>query len=216
LSPPPSRIAAGFVIKSGWTSVVLVSLDGKMPRVLDSRRVELCDPGDPASRQPYHLTFGTARPEGPELARLVGGVRRFGERAVRETLARYRSAGHALKGVAIVAGSLIDPATIGNEHIRIHAREGQLFREVVASAAAGARVPCTVWRERDLPPLAASVLGFSPERLRTTLVRLGVGAARPWRAEQKSAALAAWLVLSNVNAGAPGVGRRKSRVAQRG
>jgi hypothetical protein len=37
--------------------------------------------------------------------------------------------------IGIVVGSIIDPATIANPHIRAHAQEGQLFRTVVETAA---------------------------------------------------------------------------------
>jgi hypothetical protein len=68
MHPVPIRSASGFTVKSGWASAVLVTETDGSPRVADSRRVELSDPGIPESRQPYHAGFGKARDGGPELA----------------------------------------------------------------------------------------------------------------------------------------------------
>ena len=63
-----------------------------------------------------------------------------------ELVRHYRTLSPDIAGVGIVVGSLIDPARIGNDHIRIHALEGQLFRGVVAQAAARAKLACLIWR----------------------------------------------------------------------
>jgi hypothetical protein len=95
-----------------------------------------------------------------------------------------------------VVGSLIEPERIGNEHIRIHALEGQLFRRVVEDGAVRSGLTCSIWRERDLYATAAAVLEQPEPALRGTVVALGRTIAGSWRAEQKAAALAAWLVLA--------------------
>ncbi len=96
--------------------------------------------------------FGTARHTGRELTRLLASVRRFGRKSVTGLLRDYETAEHHLCGAGVVVGSLIDPERIANDHIRIHALEGRLFREVVAQAATRERVPCSIWRDRDLYP----------------------------------------------------------------
>jgi hypothetical protein len=164
--------------------------------VVDSDRIALCDPAIPESRQPYHAGFGTARGSGPELSRLVRSVRRFGRESATVLILRYRLTGHRLVGAGVVVGSTIDPARIANDHIRIHALEGQLFRSVVEDAAIRNKLRCSIWRERDLYEMAAGVVNQPEAELRDTLATLGRGVARPWRAEQKLAALAAWIVLA--------------------
>jgi hypothetical protein len=99
-------------------------------------------------------------------------------------------------GAGIVVGSLIDPQRIANDHIRIHAREGLLFRAVVQDAAARSGLPCSIWRDRDLQALAVGILKQPQHALRHTLAALGREVGSPWRAEQKAATLAAWLVLA--------------------
>jgi hypothetical protein len=193
--------AVGFTVKSGWATAVLVSGPSRSPRVLDACTIQLSDPAIPESRQPYHAGFGTARGRGPELSRLVASVEQFGRQTVTGLIRRYLSEGYPLHGAGIVVGSTIDPERIANDHIRIHALEGQLFRRVVEESAAESSLACSIWRNRDLYPSAASILKEPESHLRGTLATLGKSVAGSWRAEQKAATLAAWLVLA---AGAPG------------
>jgi len=192
----------GFTVKSGWASVVLLTGPAASPRVMSSCRIELSDPAIPESRQPYHAGFGTARSAGRELSQLVAGVKRFGRKSVSDLIRQYQAGEHDVYGAGVVVGSLIDPKSIANDHIRIHALEGRLFRGVVQDAAARSHLPCSIWRERDLYASAAAVLERPEQALRDELKVMGTGVAGAWRAEQKTAALAAWLVLAT--------GRRQS------
>jgi hypothetical protein len=190
-----SRAALGFTVKSGWAATVLLTGSPAAPHVADSRRIDLSDPAIPESRQPYHAGFGTARSTGAELSRLVSSVRRFGRRSVMSVVETYATA-HALTGAGLVVGSLNDPASIANQHIRIHALEGQLFREVVEQALSASGLPCSVWRERDVYGVASAALVETEPRIRNMVAALGQEIDGPWRAEQKAAAVAAWLVLA--------------------
>jgi hypothetical protein len=199
LSQPSAQMkmaATGFTIKSGWACAVLVAGPAGSPSVVDARTIELCNPDVPDSRQPYHAGFGTARAAGPRLSTLVAGVKRFGRRSTAQLLREYQRAGWELKGAGLVVGSLIDPADIANDHIRIHALEGQLFRGVVKDAVENGGLACSIWRERDLDGVAATILGKSEPELRRAVADLGRGVGGPWRSEQKRAALAGWLLLA--------------------
>jgi hypothetical protein len=191
-----SRSAVGFTVKSGWTCAVLLAGAATSPRVLDSRRADLSDPAIPESRQPYHAGFATARTSGPVLSGLIASVERFGRQSVTGLIRQYQAVEHELRGAGVVVGSLIDPTRIGNEHIRIHALEGRLFRGVVEDAVARRRLACSIWRERDLYGFAAMMFKRPEVELRGRVAALGRGMVGPWRAEQKAAALAAWLVLA--------------------
>jgi hypothetical protein len=196
VSQPILETSLGFAVKSGWAAAVLLGGPIAAPQVLDSRRVELSDPGVAESRQPYHAGFATARAAGAELTRLVGSVKRFGGKSVTDLIGQYRHPGRELRGAGVVVGSLIDPDQIANEHIRIHALEGRLFRTVIQDALerSGARV--TIWRERDIQAEAVKALEKTRDGLRAGLTQLGRAVDGPWRAEHKAAALAAWLVLA--------------------
>ena len=207
-APERFRTAIGFTVKSGWACAVLLTGSATSSRVLDSRRLDLSDPAIPESRQPYHAGFGTARSTGPELSRLVASVERYGRQSVIRLIRHYQTAGHQLRGAGIVVGSLIDPERIGNAHIRIHALEGRLFRALVEDAAVRSGLVCSIWRERDLYALAAGILKRPKEELRRRLAALGQPVDGSWRAEQKSAALAAWLMLVGRLSATPGIRER--------
>lgn len=187
--------AVGFTVKSGWAAAVVLTLAGRTPRVVASRRVELSDPKVPDSRQPYHDGFGTARKEGVSLTRLLASVQSFGRRSVNEALDDLTTDGTRLAGAALVAGSLTDPETISNEHIRIHAREGQLFRKVIEDAVSTRGLPCEICRERDLWKRAGETIGIGDAALRTKIAAID-RTDGPWRVEQKAATAAAWLLLA--------------------
>ena len=188
------RAAVGFTVKSGWACAVLVTGTGAGPQVADSRRIEISDPDIPDSKQPYHAGFGTARDAGDELKRLVASVKSYGRSSIGRALKEFQDA-HSLRGAGVVVGSLIDPKTIGNDHIRIHAMEGQLFREVVIEAAEKQGLKCLVCRERDLYAEAAKKLTKTDAAIRKTLTEIGRGVYGGWRAEHKAAALSAWMLL---------------------
>lgn len=178
----------GFRIKSGWATTVLLAGPAKSPRVADCRVTLLADPDDPETRQPYHAGLDTHESRAAKaVKRLVKAVERFAHRSVAKLIADYRTAGHRLRGAGIVVGSIIDPARIPNDHIRAHAEEGRLFRRVVEEGLRKSRVPVRVMVEKELYVTAT--------RLRPRVAALGEAVEGPWRAEQKAAALAAWMVL---------------------
>jgi hypothetical protein len=189
--------ALGFTVKSGWASAVVLAGTAAHPELVAAARLELSDPKDADARQPYHDGFATMRKDGPVLRRLLASVKAFGRREVRDWIRIYREMGYTLRGSGIVVGSLIDPSTIGNEHIRIHAMEGQLFRGVIADACEGEDLPRLIVRERDLMQQAKATLRMPEAHIENRLAGLGKGRDGPWRAEHKLAALGAWLVLAD-------------------
>ncbi len=106
-----------------------------------------------------------------------------------------RAAGHAVRRIMLVVGSDIDPAKIGNDHIRAHALEGRLFRTVLEQAARARRLACSVVVERTVYAEAAVALKRSERELRRAVTELGRPVTGPWRADDKAATLAAWLAL---------------------
>jgi len=192
-------IALGFRPKTGWTSVVLLDGPAAEPRVLDSRRIELADPDVPESRQPYHAGFGTFQEDDAEVQRLVAANRRFARRVLAELLREYEAAGRTPVASAIVAGSDVDPARIANLHMRAHALEGRLYRDLVEETMREAALPCALLIERDLFATAAGRFGLPEDRLKRAAAQLGKSGGKalggPWRAEEKAAAMAAWLVM---------------------
>lgn len=187
--------ALGFTVKSGWACAVVLDGPVASPNVVASRRIELSDPNDGQGRQPYHAAAGTARKPGPQLDKLVASVETFGRQAVDAFIREQEKAGRRFDAVGIVVGSLIDPGRIANDHIRIHALEGQLFRGIVKAATDRRQLAAAVWRERDLYEIAEKQLKRPEVELRRTVAELGRHLTGPWRAEHKAASVAAWLAL---------------------
>ena len=188
--------ALGFTIKSGWACAVVLDGPAASPAVVASRRIELSDPADAHGRQPYHAATGTARKPGLQLDKLIASVETFGRQSVDTFIREQEKGGRRFDGAGIVVGSLIDPAQIANDHIRIHALEGQLFRGIVKDATDRRKLASLVWRERDLYEFAEKQLKRSELELRRTITEFGRRVTGPWRAEHKAASVAAWLMVA--------------------
>jgi hypothetical protein len=189
--------ALGFRVKSGWATTVLLAGPGTAPRVVDRRVTLLADPDDPEARQPYHAGLDSHETRAANaVKRLIKSVERFAHRSVADLIAEYRAAGHRVRGVGIVVGSVVDPARIANEHIRAHAEEGRLFRTVVEEAIRACRLRLRVTVEKELYATAARALRTPAARLKRRVTALGEQVGGPWRAEEKAAALAAWIGLA--------------------
>ncbi len=166
------------------------------PVLADCRLVTLSDPGVPGSVQPYHAALVQHRLQNLRAAaRLVAVVERVTGEAVDTLLDEYRALGFRPRAATLVVGSLIDPATIANQHMRAHALEGQLFRTVLAGALQKAGVSASAILERSVYDHGAATLARSAEALKLDVQALGGGHRGPWRADEKLAALAAWTTI---------------------
>jgi len=189
------RAAVGFRVKSGWAMAVLLTGPSAAPRVLDRRRVDLSDPAEPDALQPFHPGLEIHGLRGArETSHLVRAVKRYAKTSLARLFRSYATT-HRLGGVGIVAGSLVDPASIANDHIRAHAEEGRLFRDVIEKAATTARLKSFIVTEKELYERASAALGQPAHRLKPLVAALGEMVDGSWRAEEKAAALAAWMVL---------------------
>jgi hypothetical protein len=187
--------AIGLRVKSGSATLVLLIGPIATPHVADRRTIALCDPAEPNSKQPYHAAVGTARQDSDVIARLVRIVERCAERSVAISVEAYRAVPYKLRGAGLVVGSDIDPDRIANLHIRAHASEGRLFRQATEKALHSVGMEAAVWIERTLYQHAAARLGLTEEQVKRTATGLGRGVGGGWRADDKAAAVAAWLVL---------------------
>ncbi len=201
--------ALGCRVKSGRATTVLLAGPASAPRVLDRHGISLSDPAVPGSVQPFHADFGTEQTNPVVLRRLIGIVKRSAARSMAALFREYRGHGHHPRRMGIVVGSLVDPASITNPHIRAHPQEGRLFRTVVEAAARRQGVRPVVVLERELYAVAARAIGGSPREIQGRVRELGRSLPAPWGAEEKCAAAAAWLVLAS--RGAPAMGNRRGR-----
>lgn len=187
------RSVVGLNIRSGKATAVLVTGSDPGVRVIDRRMVLLSDPAVPDTIQPYHV-FETRSGRSAEqyVQKLVHRVHEVAKESVRELCQEYGQLGYALDCAVLVVGSTVDPGTLKNEHIRWHALEGQLFRTAVKDAFESRKVASAMITSKVIFKRGAEVLNMNENELKQTLRELG-RTMGSWRAEDKAAALAAWL-----------------------
>ena len=186
----------GLRVKSGYAIAVVLDGSQAAPRVVARHVVDLSDPAVAESRQPYHDGFFRTEEDAREIARRVAVVKRCARRSVGalvKALERVDPKHHPR--AALVVGSLIDPDTVANPHIRAHAHEGRLFRTVLEDSLRTHEVDCAVVVDKQLSAQAAKTLGRPPAAIARTVAAFGKSIGGPWRAEEKAAATVAWLVL---------------------
>ena len=188
-----TRLAIGFRVKSGFAIAVALRGSAASPSPVARRVVELRDPHVTESRQPYHHGFFTHETDARAIAKRVKVVERCAKQSVAALLADESFAG--CRGAALVVGSVIDPASVGNPHIRAHASEGKLFRTVLQSALRSHGIRCDVIVEKQLGVAAAEGLKRGGADITRTVARFGKAIGGPWRADEKAASTAAWLML---------------------
>jgi hypothetical protein len=192
---PRRRCALGFRVKSGYAVAIALAEPASRPSVLASTTVALSDPAVEATRQPYHAGLGSARQDARAIARLTRIIERCASASVNALLDTPGLHGHRCGGAGLVVGSVIDPDTVGNPHIRAHAHEGRLFRTVLERALRSRGIGCVIVVEKSLAAEAARTLGRPDREISAIVAALGVSIKGPWRAEAKAAATAAWMVL---------------------
>ena len=191
--------AVGFRVKSGWAAAVVLSGPVSSPLALHARRIDLSDPAIPATRQPYHAVDpaqGELEDDESRIKQRVNVVRRVTTESLEKLLADFRTNAWTPRRVGIVAGSLIDPATIRQPHIRAHAMEGRLFRTVLEDVVRARGLSCFVLGEKTALTAAVKVIHRRKDAIRRTLGKLGRHVDGPWRTVEKMAALAAWVAVA--------------------
>ncbi|HVH83387.1 MAG TPA: hypothetical protein VM713_03620 [Steroidobacteraceae bacterium] len=190
----------GFAPHSGWAAVVVIGGTRSKPLVLARERLELADETLPGARQPYHAIEKLPLPEASaRLARLTAAATALATVGLRKLLRTARAAGVEPVAAAILDSSGRDSASLAAilaSHALIHTADGNHFREALASACAAESLPCTRIPRRDLPDEAARALKRAPAELTAAVARLGRDVGAPWGADQKGAALVAWLLLA--------------------
>jgi len=184
------RAAIGVRAHSGWAALVAVTgLPGSV-RVLDRRRIVIADAKRPGANQPYHFA---ERLELLAAEKHLEGCAAVSERlalsAIGDVVKELK--GYEIAGAAVLLASgrqLPSLADILRSHALIHTAEGEFFRQVVRQACEKLGIGVTGIRERELGEGTA---------LQLEIAGLGKIVGPPWTQDQKMAALAAMMVLSN-------------------
>jgi hypothetical protein len=196
-------IALGFRVKSGAAIAVVLKGPAESPSAIGRHVVELCDPDIIETRQPYHSGFGKAEEDAKTIALRVSIIERATARAVAALLDPHGPSGQSgqsggfagCRTAGLVVGSVIDPASVANPHIRAHASEGRLFRTVLETALAAHGVATVVVVEKQLADTAHERLQRNAADIKRTIDAFGKVLGSPWRSDEKAAATAAWMAL---------------------
>jgi len=188
--------ALGFRVKSGWAMAVLLAGSRSAPKLVRCQAILLSDPEIPQSKQPYHAALDLPLKEGEMLTqKLQQVVAAAAKKSVNELLKQATTESYGVGGAGLVVGSMVDPATLHNEHIRAHGLEGKLFRTVLLDAFRARKIPCESFLEKSAYVTAAPVLRASASQITRRIAALGSAHDGSWRSEEKLAALAAWVAL---------------------
>jgi hypothetical protein len=196
------RAALGISVRTGRAVVVAVGAAPADPAVLAKTRIDVATTFDEGAV--FHMAQATANAAQNDLVAARALVRErealFAKRA-RKGLADFVATLDAkVVAVAVVAGeekTLPPFETILKAHPLLHAAEGELYRRVFAAAGAALRVKVTRVPPAEVASRVAAAHGLRPATVTARLAAMGKATGRPWAAEQKQAALAAWAVLGS-------------------
>lgn len=191
---PATRAALGLKVRTGRAVVVAVAGPVDSPEIVAKTHLQVAFTFDEGA------VFHVAQNYPPERARALVREREalFTERALGELRAFATRA-----DVKVVAAGMAAPPvkrlppleSILKAHPLLHAAEGELYRRVFADACAKLRARPSRTPVDALTKSIAEGLGLKPAALAKRLDAMGKASGRPWAADQKEAALAAWNAL---------------------
>jgi len=189
-------VAIGLRAKTGRAIAVVLGGSPDAPIVLTKTEIKLVDPKIPETAQPYHVVMELPWEESQRrVQKFARAIEKVAKKALADLVQQQTSAGNKVWGVGIVGAPDRDLTRIGNFHIRAHAAEGVLFRGVLNTAAAANGLKWRLIPDKDFERLTKSELGAKASRTKRQITELGKTVPAPWRADEKQAALAAWLML---------------------
>jgi hypothetical protein len=153
--------------------------------------LKLYDENLPETLQPYHNVMDRPWSESViAIKKPIAAIERIASASLRTLIDSVQALGMRVACVGIVGPADRKLERIGNPHIRAHAAEGVLYRAVMATAARD-----NACQSRSFVDPTAE-LGRPAREVKKFLEAIGKEAGTPWRADEKSAAMAAWAVLS--------------------
>jgi hypothetical protein len=187
--------AIGVRVHSGWGVLVAVSGSGGEPKIVTRKRVTIIDPATPGAKQPYHFAEKLALSAAEKhLARCAETSGWLALAAVDEELHDLGRHDYRVSGCALLlaSGRKLPPlADILASHALIHTAEGEFFRKIFREAFEQLKIRVTGFHECELDEFGNATPGIVQ---RISDLRKLIGS--PWTADEKSAALAAWMLLS--------------------
>jgi hypothetical protein len=199
-------VAFGLRAHSGWAALVTIGRGARQEiAMVDRRRLELIEPGDEHwARAPYHAAEGLARDDAHAMVqRGIESARRIAIRELKRLAADAAAQGHRARACGVLAGSGMPSWSVDEilaVHFRMHKAEGELFRGALLHGAEACDLAPVAILERELRDAAAAALHRPPAAIDAAIAALGRSAGPPWAADQKAAALVAWIALERAGA----------------
>ena len=191
--------AIGFRPHSGWTAIVVLSVEKGEPVILIRDRIQLVKIFNYSYRQPYHTAAKATPQEGREfLSKVRTEARQLASRGLREIQKKLAETDYRLTHYALLVSSgraLPALEKILAAHPLIHTADGALFREALTFASRKRRLTELHLKERELLERAAENLRCHEDALMRRVTQLGRSLGSPWSQDEKFATLAAWLAL---------------------
>ncbi len=182
-----------------------VAVEAGEPHVTLSTFLATGADGDRLSREPYHVAHELARGPRGEVSAAAAAVAEGRGRQDRLAANGLRSILDRLDDTPVVAALLVnrvgwitdvlDYSLAWPEHVPV--AEGLAVRDALRFACNACGCEVVELDEKSLPDRASDMIGLSATEIDARLKRLGTTVGRPWRKEQKLAALAAWVAASS-------------------
>jgi hypothetical protein len=189
-------VTIGLRAKTGRAIAVVLGGSPDNPTVVTKLELTLSDRKIPATFQPYHEVMELPWDQSQKAVRTYTRVNEtIARKALADLIKKLKTDGFKVKAVGIVGAKDRDLARIGNYHIRAHAAEGVLFRRVLDLAAEANGLKWRAFADKEFDEIVASELGPKAQSVKRKLREIGRVVPAPWRADEKQAATAAWLVL---------------------
>jgi len=189
-------VSIGLRAKTARAIAVVLGGSIDSPVILTKLDIPLADPKMPATAQPYHDVMDLPWEESQRAVQKSAAViESLAQKALARLIRELQLKGVKICGAGIVGAKDKDLSRIGNPHIRAHAAEGVLFRQVLDRAADANGLRRRSFPDREFERIATAELGHQSATVKRKLNDIRRSVTAPWRADEKQAATAAWLVL---------------------
>ncbi|MGZ4876800.1 MAG: hypothetical protein ACXVIO_01385 [Candidatus Angelobacter sp.] len=195
--------AIGVSVHSGWGAIVAMAGGRGAEEVLDRRRLVIIDSKIAGAAQPYHYVKEMEiRAAEKHLNKCAADSTRLALEALTRVAAELRDRGFMLVASAILLSSarpLPSLEKILASHALIHTAEGEFFRQAFRGALERLEIPVTGIRARDLDDRAKKAFGKAEPQVHQRIDEMGRNLGAPWTQDEKTAALAAAIVLAETH-----------------
>jgi hypothetical protein len=186
--------AIGIRVHSGWGALVALSGRHGAEEIIDRRKVTIIDPKAIGAVQPYHhVQEMELRAAERHLAKCATESKRLAVNALSQIAAELLDREFTLIGAAILLSSARPLPDL--DEVLVTA-EGEFFRKAFRQAFERLEIPVTGIRERELDDCAQKAFGTATAQVHRNIDSAGRSLGPPWTIDEKTAALAAAIVLA--------------------